>query len=195
VFPAGILRPPFFDLHADDASNYGAIGVVIGHEMSHGFDDSGSQYDAQGNLRNWWTEEDRAAYESRTGLMVAQFDGYEPLPGNHINGKLTLGENIGDLGGVRIAHAALERALAAKGRPEPVEGYSAEQRFFIAHAQVWRSVMRDEALLVRLLTDPHSPSRYRVIGPLSNMTQFHDAFGCAAGSPMCRPAAQRPVIW
>ena len=195
VFPAGILRPPFFDLHADDASNYGAIGVVIGHEMSHGFDDSGSQYDAQGNLRNWWTEEDRAAYESRTGLMVTEFDGYEPLPGHHINGKLTLGENIGDLGGVRIAHAALERALAAKGRPEPVDGYSAEQRFFIAHAQVWRSVMRDEALLVRLLTDPHSPSRYRVIGPLSNMTQFHDAFGCAAGSPMCRPAAQRPVIW
>jgi putative endopeptidase len=194
VFPAGILRPPFFDLHADDASNYGAIGVVIGHEMSHGFDDSGSQYDALGNLRNWWTAEDRAAYESRTGRMVEQFDAYEPLPGHHINGKLTLGENIGDLGGVRIAHAALERALAV-GRRETIDGYSPEQRFFIAHAQVWRSVIRDEALLVRLLTDPHSPSRYRANGPLSNMSEFHEAFGCAAGSPMCRPAAQRPVIW
>ena len=195
VFPAGILRPPFFDVHADDASNYGAIGVVIGHEMSHGFDDSGSQYDAQGNLRNWWSAEDRASYDARTGRMVEQFDAYEPLPGSHINGKLTLGENIGDLGGVRIAYAAFQRALAASARPEPIDGLSAEQRFFIAHAQVWRSIIRDEALLVRLLTDPHSPARYRANGPLSNMSEFHDAFGCAAGSPMCRPAAQRPVIW
>jgi predicted metalloendopeptidase len=195
VFPAGILRAPFFDLQADDASNYGAIGVVIGHEMSHGFDDSGSQYDAQGNLRNWWSTDDRASYEARTGLMVQQYDGYEPLPGQHVNGKLTLGENIGDLGGVRIAFAAFQRALAAKGRPDPIDHFTAEQRFFIAHAQVWRSVMRDESLLVRLLTDPHSPPRYRVNGPLSNMTEFHEAFGCSADTGMCRPAAQRPVIW
>jgi predicted metalloendopeptidase len=195
VFPAGILRAPFFDLQADDASNYGAIGMVIGHEMSHGFDDSGSQYDAQGNLRNWWSPDDRASYEARTGLMVQQYDGYEPLPGQHVNGKLTLGENIGDLGGVRIAFAAFQRALAASGRPDPIDHFTAEQRFFIAHAQVWRSVMRDEALLVRLLTDPHSPPQYRVNGPLSNMTEFHEAFGCAAGTGMCRPPAQRPAIW
>lgn len=195
VFPAGILRPPFFDLQADDACNYGAIGVVIGHEMSHGFDDAGSQYDAKGNLRNWWTAEDRASYEARTGLVVEQFDAYEPLPGQRINGRLTLGENIGDLGGVRIAYAALQRALEASGRQAPVDGYTAEQRFFLAHAQVWRSRIRDEALLVRLLTDPHSPARYRVIGPLSNMSEFHDAFECSAGSPMCRAVDRRPVIW
>ena len=195
VFPAGILRPPFFDHRADDASNFGAIGVVIGHEMSHGFDDAGSQYDAQGNLRNWWTAEDRGAYEERTKLMVEQFDAYEPLPGQRVNGKLTLGENIGDLGGVKIAYAGLQHALEQSRRRDELDGFTPEQRFFIAHAQVWRTIIRDEAQLLRLLTDPHSPARLRVNGPLSNLPEFHEAFGCGEGDPMCRPEASRPAIW
>jgi predicted metalloendopeptidase len=195
VFPAGILQPPFFDPKADDAVNYGGIGCVIGHEMSHGFDDSGSQYDADGNLKNWWTAEDRKAYEARTALMVKQYDGYEALPGERVNGKLTLGENIGDLGGIKIALAGLQRAQAKKGAPAPIDGFSAEQRFFLNWAQVWRNNIRDEALRVRLNTDPHSPGRFRVLGPLSDLPEFHQAFGCADGTPMVRPAAERPSIW
>jgi len=195
VFPAGILRPPFFDATADDASNYGGIGVVIGHEISHGFDDAGSRYDAQGNLRNWWQPEDRAAYDARTDLVVKQFDAYEPLPGERINGKLTLGENIADLGGLKIAFAALQRALERKGRPAPIDGHTPEQRFFFGHARVWRSLMRDEALRLRLRTDPHSPGRYRVNGPLSNLPEFYDAFDCAGGSAMRRTEEERPSIW
>jgi len=195
VFPAGILRPPFFDMSADDASNYGGIGVVIGHEMSHGFDDAGSRYDAQGNLRNWWQPDDRAAYDARTDLVVKQFDAYEPLPGERINGRLTLGENIADLGGLKIAFAALKRALGRKGRPAPIDGQTPEQRFFFGHARVWRSVMRDEALRLRLRTDPHSPGRYRVNGPLSNLPEFYDAFDCSADRPMRRAEDERPSIW
>lgn len=195
VFPAGILQPPFFYADADDAVNYGAIGMVIGHEMSHGFDDAGSKYDADGNLKEWWTPDDRKAYESRTDLIVQQFEGYEPLPGQRINGKLTLGENIGDLGGIKIAWAAFRRALERKGRPAPIDGFTPEQRFFLGLAQSWHTKLRDEALRLRLTIDPHSPGRYRVLGPLSNMPEFHEAFACGDGVPMRRPEAVRPTIW
>jgi putative endopeptidase len=195
VFPAGILQPPFFDPTADDAVNYGGIGAVIGHEMGHGFDDSGSQYDGDGNLRNWWTDADRAAFKARTDLLVKQFDAYEPLPGEHVNGRLTLGENIGDLGGLTIAYAALQKALAAKGRPGPIDGFTPEERFFLNWAQVWRQTIRPEARRVRLATDPHSPGEYRTNGPLSNMPEFFKAFGCAPGAPMVRPPDLRTSIW
>ncbi len=195
VFPAGILQPPFFDPKADDAVNYGGIGAVIGHEMGHGFDDSGSQFDADGNLRNWWTEADRAAYKAHTDLLVKEFDGFEALPGEHVNGRLTLGENIGDLGGLTIAYTALEKALAGKPRPAPIDGFTPEQRFFLSWAQIWRQNIRPEAQRVRLATDPHSPGKFRVNGPLANMPEFFAAFGCAPGSPMVRPADVRTSIW
>jgi putative endopeptidase len=195
VFPAGILQPPFFDAKADDAVNYGGIGAVIGHEMGHGFDDSGSQFDADGNLKNWWTDSDHTAFKARTELLVKQFDSYEPLPGVHVNGRLTLGENIGDLGGLKIAYTALEMALAKKGRPGLIDGFTPEQRFFLNWAQVWRMTIRDEALRVRLNTDPHSPGRYRVIGPLSDLPEFYEAFHCGSDSKMVRPQEVRPSIW
>ena len=194
VFPAGILQSPFFSEDADDAVNYGGIGVVIGHEMSHGFDDSGSQYDADGNLKNWWTAEDRKAYEARTGLIVKQFDSYKPLPDLAINGKLTLGENIGDFGGIKIAYAALQKALAGKPR-ENIDGFTPEQRFFLSYATIWRSQYRDESMRVQLNTNPHSPGRWRAIGPPSNLPEFYDAFSCAEGAPMRRAEADRPSIW
>lgn len=194
AFPAGILQPPFFDPKADDAVNFGAIGWVIGHEMTHGFDDSGSQFDAEGNLKNWWTEADKKAYQARTDLVVKQFDAYEPLPGEHINGKLTLGENIADLGGLKVAYAAWKKSLG--GKPAPViEGFTGEQRFFLGAAQVWRGIYRDAALSLQLKTDPHSPGKFRVLGPLSNLPEFYEAFGCGEGQPMRRDAAQRPSIW
>jgi putative endopeptidase len=197
VFPAGILQPPFFYEDADDAVNYGGIGVVIGHEMSHGFDDSGSQYDADGNLKNWWTPEDRKAYDARTALIVRQFDSYKPLPDQAINGKLTLGENIGDFGGIKIAYAAMQKALA--GKPEDknarIDGFTPEQRFFLSYATVWRSQYRDEAMRVQLNTNPHSPGHWRAIGPPSNLPEFWDAFDCAEGTPMHRAEADRPSIW
>jgi len=194
-FPAGILQPPFFFPDADDATNYGAIGLVIGHEMSHGFDDAGSRYDADGNLKEWWSSEDRKAYEARQVLVVTQYEGYEPIPGQRINGKLTLGENIGDIGGLRIAWAAFQRMLARKGPQAPIDGFTAEQRFFLGYAQSWRSKIRHEALRVRLNTDPHSPSYHRVLGVLSNDPSFHEAFGCASGSTWWRAEELRPTIW
>jgi putative endopeptidase len=196
VFPAGILQPPFFWADADDAVNYGGIGSVIGHEMTHGFDDSGSQYDAEGNLKNWWSADDRKAYEARTALMVKQFEAYHPLPDHAINGKLTLGENIADLGGLKVAYAALAKALGtdpAKGAP--IDGFTPAQRFFLNWATVWRNNIRDETLRVGLNTDPHSPGKFRVLGPLSNLPEFQAAFGCGAGTPMNRAEAERPSIW
>jgi putative endopeptidase len=196
VFPAGILQPPFFWADADDAVNYGGIGGVIGHEMTHGFDDAGSQYDADGNLKNWWTADDRKAYDARTDLMVKQFDGYKPLADHAINGKLTLGENIADLGGLKISYAALARALGtdpAKGAP--IDGFTPAQRFFLNWATVWRNNIRDDTLRVNLNTDPHSPGKFRVLGPLSNLPEFQAAFGCGAGMPMNRAEAERPSIW
>ncbi|MBA3646087.1 MAG: M13 family metallopeptidase [Gemmatimonadaceae bacterium] len=195
VFPAGIMQPPFFNPKADDAVNYGGMGAVIGHEMSHGFDDQGSQFDAQGNLRNWWSPADSAAFAQRTGLIRSQFNDYTVLDSVHVNGSLTLGENLGDFGGLNIAYAALEKALADKGNPGLIDGFTPEQRFFLGWAQIWRQNIRPEAARVRINTDPHSPGKWRVNGPLSNMPEFAAAFGCKPSDAMVRADAMRPVIW
>ncbi len=194
VFPAGILQPPFFDFKADDAVNYGGMGAVIGHEISHGFDDQGSKFDAEGNLKMWWSAETRKKFDERTAVLVKQFDSDTPIDTMHINGTMTLGENIGDLGGLSIAYTALENAL--KGKPRPlIDGFTPEQRFFLSWAQVWRNNIRPENLRLRLKNDPHSPGEYRVNGPLVNMQEFFDAFGCGAGSKMYLPRDQRAMIW
>ncbi|MEO8579719.1 MAG: M13 family metallopeptidase [Gemmatimonadales bacterium] len=195
VFPAGIMQPPFFDPKADDAVNYGGMGAVIGHEMTHGFDDQGAQFDAQGNLRNWWGTSDLEKFRKGTGLVASQFDGYTVLDSVHVNGKLTLGENLADLGGLSISYAALEKALAEKSRPPLIDGFTPEQRFFLAWAQIWRQNITPEAQRVRINTDPHSPGQWRTNGPVSNMPQFAAAFGCKSGDTMVRPDSVRPVIW
>ena len=195
VFPAGILQPPFFDPNADDAVNYGGMGAVIGHEMTHGFDDQGAQFDAQGNLKNWWSSADLEKFKTGTGLVASQFDSYTVLDSVHVKGRLTLGENLADLGGLSIAYAALEKALAQKGRPQLIDGFTPEQRFFLAWAQIWRSNSTPEALRLRINTDPHAPARWRTDGPLSNMPEFAAAWGCKPGDPMVRPDSVRPVIW
>src|SRR5438876_645916 len=194
VFPAGILQPPFFNPKADDALNYGGIGAVIGHEMTHGFDDQGRQFDEVGNLRDWWTPESAAKFKERSGAIVKQYSEYEPLPGVHVNGELTQGENIADIGGVKIAYAALQKALAGKPQ-EKIDGFTPEQRFFLGFAQIWRSVQRDEDLRLMVNTNPHSPARYRVNGPLSDLVEFQKAFDIPDGSPMVRPADKRVNIW
>ncbi|MEY2495841.1 MAG: putative endopeptidase [Verrucomicrobiota bacterium] len=195
VFPAGIMQPPFFDPKADDAVNYGGMGAVIGHEMTHGFDDQGRQFDAVGNLRDWWSKASADAYDARRKVVVAQYAGYEPLPGMHINGELTQGENIADIGGVKLAYTALQKAIAKKGPQPKIDGFTPEQRFFLGFAQIWRNNQRDEDLKLRLNTDPHSPGRFRTIGPLSNLPEFQKAFDIPDGSPMIRPADQRANIW
>ena len=196
VFPAAILQPPFFDAKADPALNYGGIGAVIGHEMMHGYDDSGSQFAANGNFDNWWTDADRSAFNSRTDQLVAQFDGYEALPGVNVKGKLTLGENIGDLGGLTVSYDALQMAL--KEKPElnkPVDGYTQDQRFFMNWATVWRRNFTDGELRVRLNTDPHAPANFRANGAPSNMPSYAAAFQCKAGDAMVRGDDKRVVIW
>lgn len=194
VFPAAILQPPFFNLAADDAVNYGAIGAVIGHEISHGFDDKGSQYDGSGILRNWWTEEDRQEFEQRAAGLVEQYNRYAPLEDMHINGELTLGENIGDLGGLSVAYHAYQFSLA--GKPAPViDGLTGDQRFFLGWAQIWRRLYREPELRRRLLVDPHSPSQYRVNGIVCNIDAFYEAFDIPEGSPMFIPPEQRIRIW
>jgi putative endopeptidase len=196
VFPAGILQPPFFDVTMDDAVNYGGIGVVIGHEMTHSYDDQGRKYDEHGNLKDWWTEADAKAFEERAQKVVDQYGSYEPLPGIKVNGRLTLGENIADLGGVNIAYEALERDLA--NHPEKrrkIDGFTPEQRFFISFAQVWRVNWREAELRRRLTIDPHSPGQFRAIGPSENVQAFYDAFGIKEGEPMWRPPEQRAIIW
>jgi len=195
VFPAGILQPPFFDLKADDAVNYGGIGMVIGHEMTHGFDDQGRQYDAQGNLKDWWTAEDAKAYASRTDLVVKQANSFEVLPGLNLNGELTLGENIADLGGLKVAFEALKMQWAKTGKPGLVDGFTPEQRFFLGYAQSWRFHARPETARMLVMGDPHSAAHFRVNGPLANMPEFIEAFGVAEGKPMARPTDQRPTIW
>ncbi|MEO8575267.1 MAG: M13 family metallopeptidase [Gemmatimonadales bacterium] len=195
VFPAGILQPPLFSATADDAVNYGGMGSVIGHEMSHGFDDQGAQFDPQGNLKNWWSEADLAAFKQRTGLVSSQYDSYVVLDSLHVQGALTLGENIGDLGGLNIAFAALKESMEGKPRPANIDGFSPEQRFFLAWAQVWRQNITPQNQRQRILTDPHSPGRWRVNGPISNMPEFAAAFGCKAGDPMVRGDAVRASIW
>ncbi len=194
VFPAAILQPPFFDVNADDAVNYGAIGAVIGHEISHGFDDQGSQFDGDGKLRNWWTDDDRKAFDAVTGRLVAQYAGYQPLPGKNLNGKLTLGENIADLSGLQIAYKAWKIALA--GQPSPViDGLTGEQRFFYGFAQVWRTKTRDERALQLLTIDPHSPGRFRADGAAINADAFHDAFDTKAGDGMWKAPQDRIRLW
>src|SRR6266487_3506840 len=197
VFPAGILQPPFFYANADDAVNYGGIGAVIGHEMTHGFDDQGRQFDAAGNLRDWWTPQSAAKFKERSQAIVKQFNEYEPLPGLHVNGELTQGENIADLGGVKLAYAALQKALDKnpQEREKKIDGFTPEQRFFLSFATIWKSKQRDEDLKLRLNTDPHSPARYRVDGSLSNLTEFQKAFNIPDGSPMIRSADKRVNIW
>ena len=197
VFPAGILQPPFFDAKADDAVNYGGIGAVIGHEMTHGFDDQGRQYDAVGNLRDWWTKESSDAYNERAKKIIAQYAAYEPLPGLHLNGELTQGENIADIGGVRLSYMALQKALAKhpEEADKKIDGFTPQQRFFLSFAQIWRGNMRDEEQRLRVNADPHSPGRFRTIGPLSNFEEFAQAFDIPAGSPMIRPPEERVNIW
>jgi putative endopeptidase len=194
VFPAAILQPPFFDLNADDAVNYGGIGAVIGHEIGHGFDDQGSKYDGEGNLQNWWTAADRKEFEKRTKMLIEQYNGFEPLPGQHVNGALTIGENIGDLGGLTIAHKAYMISLAGKEAPV-IDGLTGPQRFFIGWAQVWRVKYRDAAMARQLATNPHAPGEFRCNGVIRNLTEFYDAFGVKQGDKLWLPADARVRIW
>jgi putative endopeptidase len=196
VFPAGILQPPFFDVDADDAVNYGAIGVVIGHEITHGYDDTGRQYDADGNLNDWWTDKDAKEFDARAEKVVDQYASYEALPGLKVNGKLTLGENIADLGGTSIAYEALQRALARNpAKRAAIDGFTPEQRFFLSLAQLWRVNWREAELRRRIVTDPHSPAQFRAIGPHVNLQEFYDAFGIKEGAPMWRRPELRAKIW
>ena len=194
VFPAAILQPPFFDPNADAAVNYGAIGAVIGHEMSHGYDDQGSRFDAHGVLHNWWTKADRVAFDARTKALTDQYDSYEPVPGIHINGKLTLGENIADLAGLTIAYKAYH--LSLHGKPAPVlNGFTGDQRFFLAYGQVWRTKVTADAIRVELLSDPHSPAEYRVIGTTRNLDPWYRAFNVKPGSKYYLAPDKRVHLW
>lgn len=193
VFPAAILQPPFFDANADDAVNYGGIGMVIGHELTHGFDDQGRQFDADGNLKNWWTKEDEENFKKLAQKFVAQYSKYEPVKGVFINGELTLGENIADLGGMIIAYNAFKKAVGNK--EEQIDGFTPDQRFFINFAQIWRTHHREEAATQRLYTDPHSPPKYRVIGTLTNMPEFYTAFGVKEGNKLFTPDSLRCTMW
>lgn len=194
VFPAGILQPPFYFQHGDDAVNYGGIAAVIGHEMTHGFDDQGSQYDKDGNLKNWWTKEDREKFEKRANQVVKQYNNYTVLDSVHVNGKLTEGENIADIGGLAIAYAAFKKT--AEGQSDTtINGLTPDQRFFLSFAQIWRLKTRPQRMLWRINNDPHSPEKYRVNGPTSNMTSFYKAFGVKPGDKMYRPDSIRVHIW
>ncbi|MES2130461.1 MAG: M13 family metallopeptidase [Pseudomonadota bacterium] len=194
VFPASILQPPFFDASADDAVNYGAIGAVIGHEISHGFDDQGAQYDGDGNLRDWWTAADHKNFEQKTGMLVAQYDSYSPLPGYNVNGKLTLGENIADNSGVAIAYKAYKLSLHGKKAPV-IDGLTGDQRFFMGFGQVWRSKMREKQQIVQVKTDPHSPGQFRANGTMKNQPAFYEAFGVKPGDKMYLAPKDRVIIW
>ncbi len=194
VFPAAILQSPFFDPNADDAANYGAIGAVIGHEISHGFDDQGRKSDGDGNLRDWWTKDDTEQFKSRSSKMVSQYSSFEPLAGKKVNGELTLGENIGDLGGLTIAYRAYQLSLEGKDAPV-IDGFTGPQRFFLGWAQIWRRKYRDEELTRRLMVDSHSPSEYRVLGVVSNMPEFYQAFDVKEGHKLWRPEEERVKIW
>jgi len=194
VFPAAILQPPFFNLEADDAVNYGGIGAVIGHEIGHGFDDQGSKFDGDGRLQSWWTEDDRRKFEERTRTLIGQYDQFEPLPGHKVNGALTIGENIGDLGGASIAYQAYK--LSLNGKPAPVlDGFTGDQRFFIGFGQIWRNKMHDEMMLERLKTDPHSPSEFRCNGALINVPEFYTAFDVKEGDKLYASPEKRVKIW
>jgi predicted metalloendopeptidase len=195
VFPAGILQPPFFDFNADDAINYGAMGAIIGHEMTHGFDDEGSQFDGQGNMKNWWTPDDKKNFDARGACVASEFDGFFVEDKLHENGKLVEGESIADLGGLAISYAAYQKSLEGKPRPKDIDGFSPEQRFFIGYAQSWEENMRPEYARMLTNVDPHPLPKFRVLGPLSNLAAFAKAFGCKEGDPMVRPAGSRCGIW
>jgi predicted metalloendopeptidase len=194
VFPAAILQPPFFNLQADDAVNYGGIGAVIGHEMGHGFDDQGSKFDADGNLRNWWSESDLIEFNKRSINLVAQYNGYKVFDDLSVNGELTLGENIGDLSGVTIAYKAYQASLQGKDAPV-IDGLTGDQRFFIGFAQVWRSKMVEKAMRNRVATDPHSPAEFRTNGALSNVDEFYQAFNVTEADGMYLAPEKRVKIW
>ena len=195
VFPAAILQPPFYNYQADEAVNYGGIGGVIGHEISHGFDDSGARYNADGNLVDWWTPEDLKKFGALTGALAAQYSALQPLPGTFVDGKFTLGENIGDLGGVNAAYDGLQLYLKENGNPGLIDGYTPEQRFFISWSTIWRSKMRDEALKSQVKTDPHSPGMYRAYVPLQNVDAFYDAFNIQPNDGMYIAPEKRVKIW
>lgn len=195
VFPAGILQPPLYHVDADLAANYGNTGATIGHELTHAFDDEGRQYDAQGNLKSWWSKEDEKKFLTRVTAIEKQFDEFNPIDNLHINGKLTAGENIADLGGLKIALQAMQNALKKTPQAEKIDGFTPEQRFFIANAQSFRGLMRDERLRLQLATDPHAPEKYRVIAPLANMPEFARAFNCPAERSPLREISQRVDIW
>jgi putative endopeptidase len=196
VFPAGALVPQTFDPAADDAANYGSLGGSwAGHELTHGFDDEGRHYDAPGNLRDWWTPADSATFSTQAALVAQQYDGYVQVDTFHVNGRLTLGEDIADYGGALTGYDALQRALQRNGRPGLIDGFTPEQRYFIAYAQSFRQHTRPAALRTRVTVDPHAPEQWRVNGPLSNMAAFAAAFGCKPGDPMVRPADSVPHIW
>lgn len=194
VFPAAILQPPFFNVEADDAVNYGAIGAVIGHEFSHGFDDQGRKSDGDGNLRDWWTEQDAEEFQQRAQGLIDQYAAFSPLDGHHVNGELTLGENIGDLAGLTMAYRAYKLSLGGKEAPV-IDGFTGDQRFFIGWAQVWRRKYREDELKRRLITDPHAPSEYRTNGIVANMPEFYAAFGVQEGDDLYRSDAERVKIW
>jgi Predicted metalloendopeptidase len=195
VFPAAILQPPFFNPQADAAVNFGGIGAVIGHEMSHGFDDSGAQFDADGNLVDWWTPEDKANFEKATKALAAQYDKYEPVKGTFVNGTFTNGENIADLGGVSIAYDALQMYLKDKGNPGPISGYTQDQRFFMSWATVWRTLSSEKYMINQVKTDPHSPGYFRSFGPLINVDAFYKAFDVKEGDKLYKKPEDRIKIW
>jgi len=194
VFPAAILQPPFFNLDADDAVNYGGIGAVIGHEMGHGFDDQGAKFDGEGNMRDWWTEADLNAFESKGNALIAQYNGYQVFDDLHVNGSLTLGENIGDLSGVTIAYKAYKMSLDGKEAPV-IDGLTGDQRFFMGFTQIWRVKMKEEAMRNRVATDPHSPGHFRALGALSNMPEFYSTYDVKEGDKMYIEPTSRVKIW
>ncbi|MGE5680899.1 MAG: M13 family metallopeptidase, partial [Bacillota bacterium] len=193
-FPAAILQPPFFNTKADDALNYGAMGAVIGHEITHGFDDEGRQYDEQGNVKDWWTKEDGKKFDEKAAIVAKQYENFYPVEGMHLNGSFTNGENIADLGGLTVALTAFKKTEQYKNR-QKIDGFTPEQRFFLSWAQVWKNNIREEALKLRINTDPHSPGKYRVIGPLSNMPEFWDAFSIKPGDSMYKEKELQVKIW
>jgi len=195
TFPAAILQPPFFDPNADAAANYGAIGAVIGHEMGHGFDDEGRKFDPKGALRDWWSPEAAKAYATRTDKLVAQYSGFSPFPGVNVNGKLTLGENLGDLSGVEASYAAYKKYTAKHGEPQVIDGLTGDQRFFIAYAQAWQEKDREDAERQQILTDPHSPGKYRVNGIVRNVDAWYKAFNVKPGDKLYLPPERRVHIW
>lgn len=195
VFPAGILQAPFYDYRADEAINYGGIGAVIGHELSHGFDDQGSQFDAEGNLKNWWAPDDLSKFKAKGKAYVDQFNKFEPLPGVFVQGQFTLGENIGDLGGIAVAFEGLQKFYKDHGKPDPIDGLTPEQRFFISWGTIWRTKYRDESLRTQVQTDPHSPGMYRANAPLMNFDPFYKAFDLKEGDKMYKPESERVKIW